>query len=206
MRGFVIARRNYICHTNQNDKTPKEGNSRAHGHKRVHIGRGMNHAPHTADKKLFVDPHDNKGQNHFHNGYGKRIIEEGRHREIPHQMAHGDVHQGEQKTYGCNQTIANISGHHIGLIVFGFGLSGSKLLTLPRIALSKQGRFIGKSAVSGLFDGTDDFLGSGASFYGHGIGQKINADFFHIGQFFDGIFDSRGTGRAAHAGNTIFIH
>ena len=77
-----------------------KGRRRAQRHQRIHVGRTAPQALKPADKELLVDDHDNDRQKQLGQAHGHMIVVvESGQGPAPHHMAHGEVHQHQQKAH-----------------------------------------------------------------------------------------------------------
>ena len=104
--GFKIVVRFASCgsQTEQDRCAVGEGGAAAQGHQGVHIGRSVSQAFEAANEKPLVHHHDGGAEDQFVNADGEHIVaQERRNGPAPHMMAHGNVHQRQEKDQGDYQ-------------------------------------------------------------------------------------------------------
>ena len=184
-----------------------KGRSGSHRHQGVHIGRPVEKAGKTVDKKLLVDDHNNDGQQHLVQTHRHMVFRENfRQRPVPHHMSHGDIHQRNQKYQRRDQTVADC--HKFPVLrcpqasVRIFRISGCN--RFPVFALAALRLEMG--AVPGLLHRLNDRLRRRRSLHVHGVGQKAYRHLADALHFADRLLHMRAAGRAAHAGHIITFH
>ena len=71
----------------------------------VHVRCFMPETLETADKEFLVDDHDRNGKQELYQSHCDVIsFKEFRQRPSPHHMAHGEIHERNQKKNGAQQT------------------------------------------------------------------------------------------------------
>ena len=124
------------------------------------------------------------------------VLEPGGQRPVPHHMPHGEIHQYDKKTDGCDQTpLQNRS-----LMIRQSFLGGR----------GRRGCFVRRSfygsAIARLFHSGDDLLGRSGSLHAHGVGQKADGTGSNSRNMGNGFFHPGAAGCAAHPGYCILFH
>ena len=92
------------------------------------------------------------------------VLEPGGQRPVPHHMPHGEIHQYDKKTDGCDQApLQNRS----------LMIRRASSAAAEEEDVSFAAPFNG-SAIARLFHSGDDLLGRSGSLHAHGVGQKAD--------------------------------
>ena len=155
----------------------------------------MQEAGEAADEELFVDEQDDGGQDHLNEAHGHVVpFEPGRDGPAPHMVAHGEVHEDEQKAQGPQQPLLQ----HRRLPILQGLLLGGVVHLLCRALLG--------AAVARRLHGRDDLLRGHVSLHAHGVGQEAHrtgGDSLHP---VHGLFHPGAAGCAAHARHVVLLH
>ena len=117
-------------------------------------------------------------------------------RPAPHHVAHGKIHQHQQKAQRGNEPPLELGGLVVGQCVqIGAGAAGG----------SSAGLF-GAGAVPGLLHRLNDGRVRGGALHAHGVGQQAHRAAGNAGYFFNGLFHPGRAGRTAHAGYIELFH
>ena len=93
------------CHGKQGIDTPQEGCHRAKSYQSIHIGGTVPQTLKSVDEKLLVDHHDDTSQEQLYQSHGYVIaVKPFRQWPSPHHVPHGEIHQHQQKSHGCDKT------------------------------------------------------------------------------------------------------
>ena len=94
-----------ICHHKQGIGAPGKGGTGAQCYQSIHIGRTVEQTLKATDKEFLVDDHDRNGKQELYQSHCDVIsFKEFRQRPSPHHMAHGEIHERNQKKNGAQQT------------------------------------------------------------------------------------------------------
>ena len=157
----------------------------------------MKQAFKAVDKKFLVDYHYNSCKKKLQNPYCNVIIcKKWGHRPAPHHMAHGKIHEDNEKACGTEQPFFQYGSFMVSQHIFVFRCPGRSMI---RYALFR-------CAVSCLLYRGYDSLWICVSFYAHGICQKAHGTGSNAGDVIHGFFHPGAAGRAAHAGYGILFH
>ena len=184
-------------HGEQGVGAPHKACHGTHGHQRVHVGRTVEEALEAVDEELLVDDHDDARQQQLHKAHGDVVaVEPAGQGPAPHHVAHGEVHQHQQKAQRRNEPPLELGGLVVGQRVkVGAGGAGSR-----------RARTLGAGTVTCILHGLDDLGRAGGALHAHGVGQQAHRAAGNAGHLAHGLFHPGGAGCAAHAGNVVLFH
>ena len=139
-----------------------EGRRGPQGHQGVHIGSPVPQGLIAADEELLVDDHDDHRQQQLGQPHGHMVVVVKRRQgPAPHHVAHGKVHQHQQKAHGPDKPPPDTGR----LVVLQLLLVG---------AGRRLGRALFRRAVARRLHGGKDGGGLRRALYAHRIGQKAH--------------------------------
>ena len=192
-------------HGKQGVQAVAKGRRRSKGHQRIHIGRSVDQAFKSADKKLLVDHHDDSCQQKLGNPYRHVIFcQRRRKRPVPHHMSHRQIHQRNQETKRSNQPAPDLRRLRVlqKIIVCGSGRSPSPGTRAGDSACCPLHR----GAVARRLHSGDDGRLVRRALHAHGIRKKTYGTGGHARHLRHGLFHSRAAGRAAHTCHIVLFH
>ena len=160
---FVIAIDLSTGHGKEGVSAPHKAGHGAQGHQRVHVGRAVEEALEAVDEELLVDDHDDAGQQQLDEAHGNVVaikpVGEG-----PHHVAHGEVHQHQQKAQRGDEPPLELGRLMVGQgVQIGAGAVGSV-----------TGRTLEAGTVTGVLHGFEDGRLAGRALHAHGVGQQAH--------------------------------
>ena len=180
-------------HGKQRVGAPHKACHGAQRHQRVHVGRAVDEALEAVDEELLVDDHHDARQQQLHKAHGDVVaVEPVRQGPAPHHVAHGEVHQHQQKAHRCDQAALELGRFMVGQgVQIGIGAGSGRCAA----------RSLGAGTIACVLYGFDD-VGTGSSaLHAHGVGQQAHRAAGDARHLAHGLFHPGRAGRAAHAGN-----
>ena len=173
-----------------------EGSGGTEGHKRIHIRRAVQQAAEAAEEEALVDDHDDDRQQHLGKAHGDMVArQEARQRPAPHHMAHGGVHQHEQKSDRRDKAALQLRRFMVLQRLECIGRPGGRRLRALALCAIARLRYSGDNR--GLVC---------RSLNGHGVRQQAHTARRHTRHLGDCFFHAGTAGRAAHSGHLILFH
>ena len=180
-------------HGKQRVGAPHKACHGAQRHQRVHVGRAVDEALEAVDEELLVDDHHDARQQQLDKAHGNMVaVKPVGQRPAPHHVAHGEVHQHQQKAHRCDQAALELGRLMVGQgVQIGIGAGSGRCAA----------RSLGAGTIACVLYGFDD-VGTGSSaLHAHGVGQQAHRAAGDAGHLAHGLFHPGRAGRAAHAGN-----
>ena len=177
--------------------TPEKGHARSERDQRIHIRTAVHQGRKPARKEFLIDHHDDERKDHLRQRQSQVVMfKESRQREVPHVVAHRDVHEHTQESQRQDEPPFQLRR----LMVFqGF------LLRRKRRGLFHR-RILQGGTIAGIFHGLDDRLRGRGAFHAHRVGKQGHRTGVHAFHRIDGFFHSCLTGGTAHARHNILFH
>ena len=192
--GLLVAAHLRARHGEERIGTVHERRRRPESHERVHVRRAVPERLEAADEKLLVDDHDDDRQQQLRQAHGDVVaVIKLRQRPAPHHVAHGKVHQHEQKTQRPEESAPQLRRLVVGQRVGAGGGACALLRALDRRAVAR-----------GLHRVDDGLVGRRA-LHPHGVGQQADRARRHARHVRHRLFHARRAGRAAHAGDMVLL-
>ena len=189
----------HLCagHGKQGVGAPHKAGHGAHGHQRVHVGGAVDQPLEAIDEELLVDHHHDARQQQLDKAHGNMVaVKPVGQRPAPHHVAHGKVHQYQQKAQRSNQPPLELGRLVVGQRVqVGAGGAGG----------GSTGR-LGAGTVTGFLHGLNDRRAGCGALYAHGVGQQAHRTAGHTRYLFYGLFHPGRAGRAAHTRYIVLFH
>ena len=155
----------------------------------------MEEAGEAADEKLLVDEQDDGGEDHLHEAHGHVVpLEPGGDGPAPHMMAHGEVHQDQQKAQRPQEPPLQ----HWRLPILQRLLLGGMVHLLRRALLP--------AAVARRLHSLDDLLRGHVPLHAHGVGEQAHRAGGDPLDPVHGLLHPGAAGRAAHARHIVLLH
>ena len=147
-----------------------------------------------ADEELLVDDHDDHRQQQLGQPHGHMVVVVKRRQgPAPHHVAHGKVHQHQQKAHGPDKPPPDTGRLAVlQLLLVGAG--------------RRLGRALFRRAVARRLHGGNNGGGLRRALYAHGIGQKAHRACRDAGDLPHRLFHPGRAGGAAHARNIVLPH
>ena len=135
-------------------------------HQRIHVGRAVDKPLEAADEKLLVDHHDDGGKQQLRKAERSGGVQKAGNGEMPHGVAHGNVHEQDQEKEGREQPFFEPGRFSVpeGIVFRNF---------LRCVFALHAG------AVACLFHGGYNVAVRAGSGDLHGVGQQIDGAAFH---------------------------
>ena len=192
--GLIVAAHLRARHGKERIGTVHERRRRPEGHERIHVRRAVPERPEAADEKLLVDDHDDHRQQQLRQAHGDVVaVIKLRQRPAPHHVAHGKVHQHEQKAQRPEESAPQLRRLVVSQRVSAGGGACALLRALDRCAVAR-----------GLHR-VDDGLVRRRALHPHGVGQQADRARRHARHVRHRLFHARRAGRAAHAGDMVLL-
>ena len=171
-----------------------EGRRGPQGHQGVHIGGPVPQGLIAADEELLVDDHDDPRQQQLGQAHGHMVVVVKRRQgPAPHHVAHGKVHQHQQKAHGPDKPPPDTGR----LVVLQLLLVG---------AGRRLGRALFRRAVPRRLHGGNDGGGLRRALHAHGVGQQAHGAGRDPRDLPHRLFHPGRAGGAAHARDIVLLH
>ena len=160
--GLLVAAHLRARHGKERIRAVHERRRRPERHERVHVRCTVPERLIAADEKLLVDDHDDHRQQQLRQAHGDMVaVIKLRQRPAPHHVAHGKIHQHEQKAQRPEKSAPQLRRLVVGERVRVRG-AGARLRALDRCAVAR-----------GLHR-VDDGLIRCRALHPHGVGQQAD--------------------------------